>query len=322
MVRGGGRESVAVWGGAQRRTKLTDEQVPLSLSASASALPREQGTIDPAHRHYNCRHFSHMKNRTIILSLILLLPFVPSMAQEHDDERVLICYETPKPHFNGGDANDFKNWVDKHKCYPEEAKKSRIEGRVTTQFTITKEGKLTKVRILRGVHPLLDEEAIRVIESAPQIWKPATYRNGETVEVKFTFPVIFMLSDEERANAVPGEYMPLNYGPKERNASFDDGTTKSFISWISNNLNYPEDARKSGMEGRVYVKFKINELGKMVDAAVDCSTDKIFEDEALRVVKSAQDKWKPGRDATGKPVALGYIVPVIFFLPSKASENR
>ena len=60
----------------------------------------------------------------------------------------------------------------------------------------------------------------------------------------------------------------------------------------------------------------------MVDAAVDCSTDKIFEDEALRVVKSAQDKWKPGRDATGKPVALGYIVPVIFFLPSKAPENR
>ncbi len=70
MERGGGRESVAVdtlaatdtvsqrrvaievaglavWCGAQRRTKLTDEQVPLSLSALASALPLEQGTIGP-----------------------------------------------------------------------------------------------------------------------------------------------------------------------------------------------------------------------------------------------------------------------------------
>ena len=263
-----------------------------------------------------------MKNRTIILSLILLLPFVPSMAQERDDERVLICYETPKPRFNGDDANNFKNWVDKHKCYPEEARKAGIEGRVTTLFTITKEGKLTKVRILRGIHPLLDQEAVRVIESAPQLWEPGKNHKGETEEMRLVFPVIFMLSDEERANAVPAEYMPLNYGPKERNASFADGATKSFIIWISNNLNYPEDARKSGLEGRVYVKFKINELGKMVDAAVDCSTDKIFEDEALRVVKSAQDKWKPGRDATGKPVALGYIVPVIFFLPSKASENR
>ena len=38
---------LAVWGGAQRRTKLTDEQVPLPLSALASALPLEQGTIGP-----------------------------------------------------------------------------------------------------------------------------------------------------------------------------------------------------------------------------------------------------------------------------------
>ena len=42
---------LAVWGGAQRRTKLTDEQVPLPLSALASALPLEQGTIGPDHRH-------------------------------------------------------------------------------------------------------------------------------------------------------------------------------------------------------------------------------------------------------------------------------
>ena len=42
---------LAVWGGAQRRSKLTDEQVPLPLSALASALPLEQGTIGPDHRH-------------------------------------------------------------------------------------------------------------------------------------------------------------------------------------------------------------------------------------------------------------------------------
>ena len=75
MVRGGGRESVAVdavaatdtvsqrrvaievaglavWCAAQRRTKLTDEQVPLPISPPASALPLEQGTIGPDHRHW------------------------------------------------------------------------------------------------------------------------------------------------------------------------------------------------------------------------------------------------------------------------------
>ena len=52
---------LAVWGGAQRRTKLTDEQVPLPLSTLASALPPEQGTIGPDHRHRPKRsvHFVH-----------------------------------------------------------------------------------------------------------------------------------------------------------------------------------------------------------------------------------------------------------------------
>ena len=47
---------LAVWGAAQRRTKLTDEQVPLYLSTLASALPLEQGTIGPDYRH-RPKHF-------------------------------------------------------------------------------------------------------------------------------------------------------------------------------------------------------------------------------------------------------------------------
>ena len=42
---------LAVWGGAQRRTKLTDEQVPFPLSTLAPALPLERGTIGPIYRH-------------------------------------------------------------------------------------------------------------------------------------------------------------------------------------------------------------------------------------------------------------------------------
>lgn len=256
----------------------------------------------------------HVKIRAIILSLFGLLPLVPGIAQEQKEDAIIICYQEKKPSFGRGDANTFSVWVNEHKRYPEEAKKAGIEGRVTTQFTITKEGKLVNVRILKGVHPLLDEEAIRVIESAPQNWKPGE-RRGELIDVTYTFPVIFTLTDKERACAVPGEYMPLNYGSKERNASFDGGSPYSFNTWISKNRNYPEEAKKDGLIGNVYVKFKINEQGEMVDVAVDSSTDKIFEDEALRVVKSAADKWKPGHDAKGNPVVLGYIVNV-FFYPS------
>ena len=197
---------LAVWCAAQRRTKLTDEQVPLPLSAQALALPLEKGTIGPDHRHYNCSQIGHMKIRAIILSLFLLLPLVPAMAQKKDKQREVIVCGTcgrvinSKASFDGGDANKFSVWVNEHKRYPEEAKKAGIEGRVTTQFTITKEGKLTNVRILRGLHPLLDEEAVRVIESAPQLWEPAWDKKGEPTDVTYTFPVIFKLTEEERVD--------------------------------------------------------------------------------------------------------------------------
>ena len=145
-----------------------------------------------------------MRIRAIILSLFLLLPLVPAIAQVPDSAKVdsvkLIPFDygvkERKPSFNGGDANEFSKWVNEHKIYPEEAKKAGIEGRVYTRFTITKEGKLTNVKIIRGVHPLLDEEAIRVIESAPQIWKPGLNYKGEPIDVNYAFPVLFDLPKE------------------------------------------------------------------------------------------------------------------------------
>ena len=145
-----------------------------------------------------------MKSRAIILSIFLLLPFVPAIAQDQDRTQVDSVKLMPfdygikerKPSFNGGDANEFSKWVNDHKIYPEEAKKAGIEGRVYTQFTITKEGKLTNLKLLRGVHPLLDEEAIRVIELAPQIWKPGLNYKGEPIDVNYTFPVLFSLPKE------------------------------------------------------------------------------------------------------------------------------
>ena len=126
-----------------------------------------------------------MNTRTILLSLFLLLPAFVLKAQERDG--YIIDQVTEKPSFDGGSASDFSKWVQAHKRYPEEAKKAGIKGRVVTCFTITKEGKLTDVRILRGVHPLLDEEAVRVIESAPQKWKAGKDYKGEPTETTFTF---------------------------------------------------------------------------------------------------------------------------------------
>ncbi len=258
-----------------------------------------------------------MRIRAIILSLLLLLPFVPSMAQEQDDEHFMICYETTKPRFNGGDANEFSKWVDKHKRYPEEAKKSGIEGRVTTHFTITKEGKLTKVRILRGIHPLLDQEAVRVIESAPQLWEPGKNHKGETEEMSLVFPVVFMLSDEERAQVDSVRSIPFDYGIKERKPSFNGGDANEFSKWVHEHKIYPEEAKKAGIEGRVYTRFTITKEGKLTNVKLIRGVHPLLDEEAIRVIESAPQIWKPGLNYKGEPIDVNYTFPVLFDLPKE-----
>ena len=96
-----------------------------------------------------------------------------------------------KPAFNGGDANEFSKWVNTKLNYPREAKDLNIQGRVVLQFTVAKTGNVKDVKVLRGIDPILDKEALRVVSASPK-WAPG-FQNGRRVDVTFTFPVIFQL---------------------------------------------------------------------------------------------------------------------------------
>ena len=96
-----------------------------------------------------------------------------------------------KPSFQGGDANNFSKWVNQNLVYPKNAKENGVQGRVTLQFTIERDGSVTKVKVLRGIDPALDKEAIRVVSMSPK-WKPGRQRD-RAVPVTYTFPVIFQL---------------------------------------------------------------------------------------------------------------------------------
>lgn len=121
---------------------------------------------------------------------------------EDDDSGITVCELGPniKPTFDGGNlSNTFAKWVYENLQYPEEAKIAGIQGRVIVNFTISKEGKLTKVHLLRGVHPLLDQEAIRVVKASPDKWTPAMYEaNGKSwpTSISYVFPIIFKLPEE------------------------------------------------------------------------------------------------------------------------------
>ena len=94
-----------------------------------------------------------------------------------------------KPTFQGGNAGEFAKWVNENLKYPQTAKDAEVQGRVVAQFVVGTDGKVGDVKVLRGVHPDLDAEVVRVISSSPD-WTPG-YVKGEPVKVTYTFPVVF-----------------------------------------------------------------------------------------------------------------------------------
>ena len=108
-----------------------------------------------------------------------------------EEEAIPFQLVEEKPSFMGGDANMFSKWVNERLVYPEIAKENGVQGRVTLQFTVEKDGRVTKVKVLRGVDPSLDKEAVRVVSESPK-WKPGKQRD-RAVPLTYTFPVIFQL---------------------------------------------------------------------------------------------------------------------------------
>ena len=108
---------------------------------------------------------------------------------DNEEEAIPSQLVEEKPSFQGGDANQFSKWVNQRLVYPDDAKEKGIQGRVTLQFTVEKDGTVTNVKVLRGLDPSLDKEAVRVVSMSPK-WKPGKQRD-RAVPVIYTFPVFF-----------------------------------------------------------------------------------------------------------------------------------
>ena len=94
------------------------------------------------------------------------------------------------PAFRGGDAALMK-YLAENTHYPEEAKEKGVQGRVVVNFVVEKDGSITDVKVARGIDPLLDKEAVRVVKTMPK-WIPGK-QSLVPVRVKYVLPVSFKL---------------------------------------------------------------------------------------------------------------------------------
>jgi len=118
-------------------------------------------------------------------------PIIPEAPTVEDVELPFHVVEEP-PMFQGDkDLTSFSKWVFSNLVYPESAKETELEGRISVGFTVDTDGAVTNVKIIRGIHASLDNEVIRVISSSPK-WTPGKQRD-RNVRVSYVFPVIFEL---------------------------------------------------------------------------------------------------------------------------------
>lgn len=106
-----------------------------------------------------------------------------------EQEQVFYIVEE-MPEFPGGDLA-LRKYISNSINYPVAAQENGIQGKVYVTFVVTAEGRIANTKIARGVDPLIDAEAVRVVNSLPK-WNPG-YQRGKPVNVSYTVPINFVL---------------------------------------------------------------------------------------------------------------------------------
>ncbi len=114
--------------------------------------------------------------------------FEEAPEEEVGDEIFMIVEDQPEPQ---GGMQAFYTYVSKNLNYPSQARRMGVEGKVFVQFVVNTDGSLTDVQAIKGIGAGCDEEAVRVIKSAPK-WKPGKQR-GRAVRVRMVLPITFRL---------------------------------------------------------------------------------------------------------------------------------
>ena len=204
--------------------------------------------------------------------------------------------------------------------YPVAAQENGIQGRVITNFVVEKDGSLSDVKIVRGADPLLDAEAVRVIQSMPK-WKPGKQK-GEEVRVRFTLPVVFRLQGkDETPEKIIAQDEPISerkeigstdiYVVVEKQPEFPGGNA-AMMKFLGDNIKYPVAAQENGIQGRVITNFVVEKDGSLSDVKIVRGADPLLDAEAVRVIQS-MPKWKPGTQK-GQIVRVRFTLPVVFRL--------
>ena len=275
---------------------------------------------------HNSKYTLRLTNYERLLSLALTLVLASNLfaqkteteskkeTQEQFTEGPFVNYETP-PEFPGG-TKALMEYIKNEKIYPQEAIEKGVEGSIMTTYTVEADGSLTEIEIIKGVDPLLDQEALRIIKTMPK-WKPGMQKN-QAVRVRFRLPIVFDLNEHQKESANDDSIANNDdevYTEVDEKPEFQGGVDK-LMSFLARNIKYPKEAMRKGIQGRVITNFIVNKDGTISNIVVKEGVNKQLDAEAIRVL-SKMPKWKPGKN-NGEIVRVNFTLPVTFRVESSS----
>jgi TonB family protein len=250
--------------------------------------------------------------RILLITLLLSSAFLVKAQPADTTKRVFTIVEAEPSFFGGMDR--FYLYLQANIKYPADAIKNKLQGKVFVGFVVEKDGSLTDIKILRGVSPSIDAEAIRVISNSPR-WKPGI-ENGRPVNVQYNMALNFKLPPPEviKAQLLADSLENVPFDKKiftavEQEPQFPGGLEKLY-NYLQTNLKYPENARDQGIRGRVRINFVVEKDGSLSNFEIRKSLSPETDAEALRVMQNCP-KWQPGMQ-NGQAVRVEYSVPIPF----------
>ena len=227
----------------------------------------------------------------------------PKKISESDE--VFIIYNRmgeKMPEFVGGDAARIQYFND-NLVYPIELQNKSIQGRVIVNFIVEKDGSISSSQILRGMHPILDQVIIDLINGMPK-WIPGEL-NNEIIRVKVTLPFLFNSQIEKSNNIINSDEI---YTEVDKQPEFPGGD-EARKKYLNENIRFPEQ-EGCGMPGRTIVRFIVEKDGSLTNLQVIRGLDPSLDKEAIRVVKN-MPKWIPG-EQNGEKVRVKFVLPIGF----------
>ena len=271
----------------------------------------------------------------------LLVMFILSSGFSQSNEVVKMAEEMPRfpgcEEVIGTEAKKkcslqkMMSFIGENLVYPAAAKKAGTEGMAVIKFVVTSEGNVDQVKIVKDPGNGCGDAAkavVMMMNEMEEKWIPGM-QDGEKVNVEYNLPVKFKLNDKKKASPPPPppppppageeifvvvEEMPFTKGCENDDKSAREACTgEKVAAFIIENLEYPEEAKKNNIEGKVIAQFVITNEGKMKKIQITKDIGGGCGAAAATVLEkmSQQDFWVSGKQR-GRKVNVLYTLPFTF----------